>query len=148
MLKNFSFLSLLFFFCNSCSSLNVGRMDKQLQTEESLTALLESDTVTIILEYAGWGCPCPQWISIENRKLYEEWKKENDSYPEDFFYNIIKDNTTVPNLSDLVEEDTPWVFEFTGQFYKVPMFMGLEGELWKGRTLRYYDVRVAKHETP
>jgi hypothetical protein len=105
---------------------------------------LEPDTTTVILEYAGWGCPCPQWISRENRLLYEEWKKENDAYPEEFFYNIEWGKPPLPNpLDELINDtiETPWTFEFTGQFYKEPKFLGLEGELWKGRTLRYYSVR-------
>ena len=140
-------LFVLIFFLSSCTvALNKKRTSELNQSrQENLVLSLNPDTVTIVLEYVGWGCPCPQWISAENRLLYEEWKKENDSYPEDFFYNIEWGNSSLPDPLDALIKDsteTPWTFEFTGQFYKEPMFLGHEGELWKGLTLRYYFVRL------
>lgn len=123
--------------------------EKEKPIQESLTLSLEPDTITVVLEYASWGCPCPQWISPENRLIYEEWKKENDAYPEEFFYNIEWANPSLPDpLDELINDsiETPWTFEFTGQFYKEPMFLGHEGELWKGRTLLYYFVRVLQKQ--
>lgn len=125
------------------------KSEKEKPIQESLALSLEADTITVVLEYVGWGCPCPQWISPENRMLYEEWKKENDDYPEQFFYNIEWGNPSLPNpLDELINDstETPWTFEFTGQFYREPMFLGHEGELWKGPTLRYYSVRALEKQ--
>jgi len=137
---------LIFIFVASCATPkkknNASAHENPIQ--ENLISSLEPDTLVIVLEYVGWGCPCPQWISRENRLLYEEWKKENDAYPEEFFYNIEWANPSLPNpLDELINDtiETPWTFEFTGQFYKEPKFLGHEGELWKGKTLRYYSVR-------
>jgi len=98
----------------------------------------------VVLQYYPFGCPCPHWIELEKIPIYKEWQLENDAYPEEFFYNIEWGNPPLPNpLDELINDtiETPWTFEFTGQFYKEPKFLGHEGELWKGRTLRYYTVR-------
>ena len=33
---------------------------------EKYDKLLEKDTVNLILQYYGWGCPCPQWINPDS----------------------------------------------------------------------------------
>lgn len=105
---------------------------------------LESDTVTIELEYFGWGCPCPQWVTSDNKLKYESQKVKDTLIDSDLFWNVIPENDTLPNPFDLIDDFNNLTFEFKGRFYKEPQFLGEEGDLNAARTLLYHSVKHVK----
>jgi len=100
---------------------------------------LVNDTVTIDLEYYGWGCPCPQWITPKNKILYES--KDNVL---NLFMNVIPENDSLPNPLDLTEDMENLHFEFKGRFFVEPQLLGDEGEQGPAKTLLYYEVKHKK----
>ena len=117
---------------------------KELNLISSSSEKLESDTVKIVLEYYGWGCPCLQWITSENRAIYESSKNEQKDKQLHFFLNVKPANDTLPNPFELTSDMGNLRFEFTGQFYVDPQFLGDEGEQGPAKTLLYHSVKHLK----
>ena len=105
---------------------------------------LEKDTVLVVLEYSGWGCPCPQWITSENKLIYESRKTENEPKKLDLFWNVKPAHDSVKIPFDLTEDMENLKFEFKGQFYVEPQFLGDEGEQGPAKTFLYYSVKHKK----
>lgn len=105
---------------------------------------LENDTVTIELEYYGWGCPCPQWITVNNKIQHESKNKGQKDKNFDLFWNVEPASDTLPNPFDLTDDMENSRFEFTGQFYVDPQFLGDEGEKGPAKTLLYYSMKHIK----
>jgi len=125
------------------SCLNPAVEDKNEQLALSDTAIskvLEPDTVTVTLEYYGWLCPCAQWITPKNRLIYAQQSKRDLNLKNGIFWNVKTANETVKSPFDLAWDMENLTFEFTGQFYKEPQFIGDEGEEHPARTLLYHSV--------
>ena len=62
----------------------LSKLEKGIENfENQSTKILESDTVEIVLEYYGMMCDCPQWISPENKLIYEKNIKLGNRISED-----------------------------------------------------------------
>ena len=118
-------------------NLRIKKLDLTIPSNKNL----EKDTVTIELEYYGWGCPCPQWITMDNKVLYESKSKEQKDKKLDLFWNVKPATDSLPNPFDLTDDMENLRFEFTGQFYVDPQFLGDEGEQGPAKTLLYYSVK-------
>ncbi len=142
-------LILIFGLSLSCSNKAV-KTKKPNQSIEELQVIsnnkkLETDTVIVTLEYYGWFCPCPQWITPENKIIYESRNIKTDSTKKlNLFWNIKPKNDFVKNPFDLTEAMKNLTFEFKGQFYIEPQFLGDEGEQGPAKTLLYYSVKQKK----
>lgn len=88
---------------------------KSSDTIYSLRHTLERDTVIIELEYYGWGCPCPQWITQKNKEIYES-KGIQEGKSLDLFWNIKPANDSLPSPFDLTANMKQLKFKFMGQF--------------------------------
>lgn len=137
----------------SCSVIydneKIGYVVKNLKIKESnlktdFTKELENDTVTVELEYYGWMYPCPQWITKENRVIFELKDKGSKQNNLSLFWNVKPANDSLLNPFDFTDDMENLRFEFTGQFYDDPQFLGDEGEQGPARTLLYYSVKRLK----
>lgn len=139
-------LTLIFLFFISCS-IKTEKMTNSNQLyraveNNTINNKLEPDTIILTLEYYGWGCPCPQWIKPENKIIYESLIETTDSNNNlDVFWNIIPANDSVKNPFELTDNMEDLIFEFTGQFYVEPEFLGDEGEQGPAKTFLYYSVK-------
>jgi|GEM_PF-5568984 len=105
------------------------------------TMKLETDTISVTLEYYGWGCPCPQWITPENKIIYESKDQSDTNRFSDMFWHVRPANTMLDDPFDLMGDLEHLVLEFTGQFYSQPQYLGIEGEQKPAKTLLYYSVK-------
>jgi hypothetical protein len=132
------------FACSSKHQLDSQNQYEPIQLIEAFDTMpdetsleLETDTQTVTLEYYGWGCPCPQWITPENKLVYAlDLSKKLD-----VFWNIKAANDSVPNPFDLAKDMNALKFEFKGQFFKYPQLVGDEGEQTPAKTFRYISVK-------
>ncbi|KXX66499.1 hypothetical protein [Flammeovirga sp. SJP92] len=108
------------------------------------TKILENDTIVVELEYYGWLCPCPQWITKKNKIIYESTNAVNKDKDLSLFWNIKPANDSLPSPFDLTDDMENLRFKFTGQFYVNPQFLGDEGEKEPAKTLLYYSVKHLK----
>lgn len=127
----------------------IGYVIKNLKIKEpnlitNFSKELENDTVVVELEYYGWGCPCPQWITKNNKVIYESKDKGSEDKNLSLFWNVKPANDSLPNPFDLTDDMENLTFEFKGRFYVEPQFLGDEGEQGPARTLLYYSVSHLK----
>lgn len=102
---------------------------------------LEEEIVEIELKYYGMMCSCPQWATIKNIELYENYLSKENQIPMDSLFLILDTyNEKTVNPFDLdYDQDNP-VFKFKGRFYK-------KKHLWKNEEGTEYFCRVLKYET-
>jgi hypothetical protein len=115
-------------------SLLINKATEQIRPQLNL----EKDTITIVLEYYGWACPCPQWITTENGSIYNSNPKKKNL---NLFWNITPAFDSLPSPFSLKNDMKKLRFEFKGQFYVEPQFVGEEGEQRPAKTLSYYSVK-------
>lgn len=123
-------------------SILVNDNDSKMTT--NLSNKLEDDTVIVQLEYYGWGCPCPQWISKENKLIYESKEGVSKEEGVNLFWYIKPANDSLPDPFELTDDMNRLTLEFKGRFFVEPQFLGVEGEQGPARTLLYYSVRPLK----
>jgi len=103
--------------------------------------VLKTDLQTIEMEYFGWGCPCPQWITSKNKIKYLE-KIKSDSNFIDLFYNIEPKSDKVISPFELVENMENLHFKFTGRFFEKKQYTYEEGEQEPSITFQYDNVEL------
>ncbi|MEO1051445.1 MAG: hypothetical protein AAFX87_12520 [Bacteroidota bacterium] len=111
------------------------------QRETTYDDKLEKDTSVVTLEYYGWGCPCPQWITPGNKAIYESNSESDTAKNLDLFWHIIPANDSVKHPFDLIEDAKNMVFEFEGRFFLEPQLLGDEGEQGPAKTLLYHSLK-------
>lgn len=120
---------------NSSTSQNKPNKESVAINEE-----LEKETVVLEMEYFGWACPCAQWITPENKKIFEEKRAADESYGDSLFYYVIPASDSIPHPFDLTEDMNDLRFRFTGRFFKEKQDMKLEGEMGPAITFMYDEV--------
>ncbi len=117
--------------------------EKRKEQKKLIVNELETDTVTIILEYFGWLCPCPQWISSDNKKTYLKLINNDSIKYTSLFWNIKPANDSIQSPFDLIDDDfSNLKFKFTGRFFKKEQWLGDEGEMAPAKTLSYETVEL------
>jgi len=101
---------------------------------------LENEIKTIVVSYAGWGCPYPQWVTAKNKRRYER-KKSNIH---NFFYHIEPCNKSIASPFDLVKDINAYKYRLTGYYYKEKQYIHEEGEQAPARTFCYHKIEAIK----
>ena len=94
--------------------------------------------------YFGWMCPCAQWITRENKMIFEEKSNRKEAYGDSLFYYAIPAADSIPSPFDLTEDMNNLKFRFTGRFFKEMQSMNEEGEMRPAITLMYDKVELIK----
>ena len=102
---------------------------------------LEGKIQTIEMEYFGWVCPCPQWITPKNKSIYIGKQKGNENYL-DLFYYIEPSSKEVVSPFELTENMDNLHFKFIGRFYKEKQYSFEEGEQTPATTFQYDKVEL------
>ncbi len=68
--------------------------DKQVKSDtnieiKTVNKELVAETVVLEMEYFGWMCSCAQWITRENKTIFEEKSKRKEAYGDSLFYYTI-----------------------------------------------------------
>ena len=135
------FLALIF-----CCSCKPNPKTISLPARQYFTNNLKFPDTTYVLEltYIGMGCPCPQWATEKNIKLYESasFKIPMDS----LFVTIVEEDGYEQNPFELVawrnSEAASNTFIFEGRLSDNKFkWQGEDGNVWENRVFQYSNCK-------